>query len=56
LQCAFGTQLTPARLLSASAVSCQAPMVGNDISRVDLRVTSNGQDFSQPLAFEYQGK
>ncbi|KAG3019796.1 hypothetical protein PC120_g9653 [Phytophthora cactorum] len=54
LQCAFGKKMSMARYLSSSTVSCKAPMMDKGTTDVDLRLTSNGQDFSQSLLFSYR--
>ncbi|KAI9997231.1 hypothetical protein PInf_000667 [Phytophthora infestans] len=54
LQCAFEKQMSSARYLSSSSVSCKTPKVEKGTTDVDLRLTSNGQDFSQPLLFSYR--
>ncbi|EEY69230.1 uncharacterized protein PITG_05441 [Phytophthora infestans T30-4] len=52
--CAFGKRMSSARYLSSSSVSCKTPKVEKGTTDVDLRLTSNGQDFSQPLLFSYR--
>ncbi|OWZ24395.1 hypothetical protein PHMEG_000575 [Phytophthora megakarya] len=54
LQCAFGNDMSTARYKSSSTVSCQAPAMGKNTTDVALRLTSNGQDFSQPQVFAYR--
>ncbi|RLN47837.1 hypothetical protein BBJ28_00001737 [Nothophytophthora sp. Chile5] len=56
LECLFGEAASPARFLSPTSVMCQAPMVDNETSQVPLKLTTNGQEFSQPFLFTYRGK
>ncbi|RLN72481.1 hypothetical protein BBJ28_00001053 [Nothophytophthora sp. Chile5] len=56
LECLFGEAASPARFLSSASVMCQAPMVNSETSQVPLKLTTNGQEFSQSFLFTYRGK
>lgn len=52
--CLFGNASSVARFVSASEIECQAPLVQVP-GQVELRLTTNKQEFSRSLAFAYTG-
>ncbi|KAG6613536.1 IPT domain [Phytophthora cinnamomi] len=48
------TSVVQVRYLSSTTVSCESPKASRDTLNVSVRLTTNNQEFSQPLTFTYR--